>query len=131
GESQLRQRARDQPRRSHGAAAKLRSISISVLEGRRRIGRIRFADERIPGVWLWNARWAHSRISTGRRGAGRPSTTVMIRRSWTPAASIEETLALWAASLREIKKRIRRNSAGFTHLTDAGEYIHAPDRVAR
>src|ERR1700720_53989 len=31
----------------------------------------------------------------------------MIRRSWTPAASIEETLALWAASLREIKKRIR------------------------
>src|SRR5665811_2022764 len=31
----------------------------------------------------------------------------MIRRSWTRPASIEETLALWAASLREIKKRIR------------------------
>src|SRR5271167_520626 len=31
----------------------------------------------------------------------------MIRRSWTRTASIEETLALWAASLREIKKRIR------------------------
>src|SRR5215510_14585256 len=31
----------------------------------------------------------------------------MIRRSWTRAASIEETLALWAASLREVKKRIR------------------------
>src|SRR5258705_13529444 len=31
----------------------------------------------------------------------------MIRRSWTQAASIEATLALWAASLREIKKRIR------------------------
>src|SRR5258706_2131863 len=31
----------------------------------------------------------------------------MIRRSWTRAASIEETLALRAASLREIKKRIR------------------------
>jgi hypothetical protein len=31
----------------------------------------------------------------------------MIRSSWTQAASIEETLALWAASLREIKKRIR------------------------
>jgi SRSO17 transposase len=30
----------------------------------------------------------------------------MIRRSWTQAASIEETLALWAASLREVKKRI-------------------------
>src|SRR5207344_2457776 len=31
----------------------------------------------------------------------------MIRTSWTQAASIEETLALRAASLREIKKRIR------------------------
>src|SRR3982751_2930074 len=31
----------------------------------------------------------------------------MIRKSWTQAASIEETLALWATSLREIKKRIR------------------------
>src|SRR5258707_10541935 len=30
----------------------------------------------------------------------------MIQRSWTRVASIEETLALWAASLREIKKRI-------------------------
>ena len=36
---------------------KLRSIGIrdySVLEGEQRIGRIRFAGERIPGVWLWN-----------------------------------------------------------------------------
>jgi len=36
---------------------KLRSIGIrdySVLEGHQRIGRIRFADERMPGVWLWN-----------------------------------------------------------------------------
>jgi hypothetical protein len=36
---------------------KLRSIGIrdySVLEDRQRIGRIRFADERMPGVWLWN-----------------------------------------------------------------------------
>ena len=36
---------------------KLRSIGISdysVLEGRQRIGRIRFVIERIPGVWLWN-----------------------------------------------------------------------------
>src|SRR3981189_2633141 len=31
----------------------------------------------------------------------------MIRRSWTQVASVEETLALWAASLREIKQRIR------------------------
>ena len=31
----------------------------------------------------------------------------MIRRSWAQTASIEETLALWAASLREVKKRIR------------------------
>ena len=31
----------------------------------------------------------------------------MIRRSWTPTASVEATLALWAASLQEMKKRIR------------------------
>jgi hypothetical protein len=34
---------------------KLRSIGISdysVLEGRQRIGRIRFVIERMPGVWL-------------------------------------------------------------------------------
>jgi len=31
----------------------------------------------------------------------------MIRMSWARAASVEETLALWAASLREIKQRIR------------------------
>src|SRR6202522_4360258 len=31
----------------------------------------------------------------------------MIRRSWARTASIEEALALWAASLREVKKRIR------------------------
>jgi hypothetical protein len=36
---------------------KLRSIGIrdySVLEGEQRIGRIRFADERMPPIWLWN-----------------------------------------------------------------------------
>jgi hypothetical protein len=36
---------------------KLRSIGIRdyrVLESGQRIGRIRFADERMPGVWLWN-----------------------------------------------------------------------------
>ena len=35
---------------------KLRSLGINdyaVLDGRQRIGRIRFADERIPPVWLW------------------------------------------------------------------------------
>ena len=31
----------------------------------------------------------------------------MIRRSWTQAASIEETLALWAAIASEVKTRIR------------------------
>src|SRR5213080_502403 len=31
----------------------------------------------------------------------------MIRTSWTRMASVEETLGLWAASLREIKQRIR------------------------
>ena len=36
---------------------KLRSIGIrdySVVEGGQCIGRIRFAGERQPGVWLWN-----------------------------------------------------------------------------
>ena len=36
---------------------KLRTIGIrdySVLEGRQRIGRVRYADERQPGVWLRN-----------------------------------------------------------------------------
>ena len=36
---------------------KLRSIGIrnySVREGRQRIGRIRFAAERNPGIWIWH-----------------------------------------------------------------------------
>ena len=36
---------------------KLRPIGIrdySVLEGRQRIGRIRFAAERNPGIWIWH-----------------------------------------------------------------------------
>ena len=36
---------------------KLRSIGLSdyaVLEGNQRIGRIRFAGERMPPIWLWN-----------------------------------------------------------------------------
>jgi hypothetical protein len=43
--------------RSERDTLKLRSIGLSdysVLEGRQRIGRIRFAEERRPGVWLWN-----------------------------------------------------------------------------
>ena len=36
---------------------KLRSIGLSddsVLEGEQRIGWIRFAEERLPPIWLWN-----------------------------------------------------------------------------
>jgi hypothetical protein len=36
---------------------KLRSIGVrdySLLEGGQRIGRIRFAGERMPPIWLWN-----------------------------------------------------------------------------
>ena len=36
---------------------KFRTIGIrdySVFEGGQRIGRIRFAGERMPGVWLWS-----------------------------------------------------------------------------
>ena len=47
----------------------------------------------------------------------------MIRRSWTPAASIEETLALWASSLREIKKRIRPLFLQERVATNAGLFL--------
>src|SRR5216684_8224045 len=47
----------------------------------------------------------------------------MIRRSWTRAASIEETLALWAASLREIKKRIRPLFRQERVATNAGLFL--------
>ena len=42
---------------ARGNMLKFRSIGLSdysVLKGRQRIGRIRLATERIPGVWLWS-----------------------------------------------------------------------------
>src|SRR3974390_270139 len=47
----------------------------------------------------------------------------MIRRSWTQAASIEETLALWASSLREIKQRIRPLFKQEVVATNAGLFL--------
>src|SRR5258706_12301465 len=47
----------------------------------------------------------------------------MIRRSWTQAASFEETLALWAASLRGIKKRIRPLFTQERVATNAGLFL--------
>jgi hypothetical protein len=47
----------------------------------------------------------------------------MIRRSWTRVASIEETLALWAASLLEIKKRIRPLFGQERVATNAGLFL--------
>ena len=47
----------------------------------------------------------------------------MIRRSLTRAASIEETLALWAASLREIKQRIRPLYRQERVATNAGLFL--------
>src|SRR5260370_9015297 len=47
----------------------------------------------------------------------------MIRRSWARAASIEETLALWAASLGEIKKRIRPLFKQERVATNAGLFL--------
>jgi len=43
--------------------------------------------------------------------------------SWTPATSIEETLALWAASLREIKQRIRPLFTQERVATNAGLFL--------
>src|SRR5207244_11094817 len=47
----------------------------------------------------------------------------MIRRSWTRPASIEETLGLWASSLREIKKRIRPLFNQDRVATNAGLFL--------
>src|SRR5260370_7427067 len=47
----------------------------------------------------------------------------MIRKSWTQAASIEGTLALWAASLREIKKQIRPLFTQERVATNAGLFL--------
>src|SRR3981081_3185625 len=47
----------------------------------------------------------------------------MFRRSWTRAASIEEMLAWWAASLREIKKRIRPLFRQERVATNAGLFL--------
>lgn len=47
----------------------------------------------------------------------------MIRRSWTRVASVEETLALWAASLREIKQRIRPLFTQERVATNAGLFL--------
>jgi SRSO17 transposase len=47
----------------------------------------------------------------------------MIRMSWTQAASVEETLALWAASLREIKQRIRPLFTQERVATNAGLFL--------
>ena len=43
--------------KGHEDMLKLRRNGIRdyyVFEGRQRIGRIRFADERTAGIWLWN-----------------------------------------------------------------------------
>src|SRR5271154_4249140 len=47
----------------------------------------------------------------------------MIRRSWTQVASIEETLALWAASLRDVKQRIRPLFTQDRVATNAGLFL--------
>src|SRR3981081_2814587 len=47
----------------------------------------------------------------------------MIRMSWARAASVEETLALWAASLREIKQRIRPVFTQERVATNAGLFV--------
>src|ERR1700716_1421042 len=47
----------------------------------------------------------------------------MIRMSWARAASVEETLALWAASLREIKQRIRPLFTQERVATSAGLFL--------
>src|SRR6476620_9589445 len=47
----------------------------------------------------------------------------MIRRSWMTGASIETTLALWASSLREVKKRMRPLFAQDRTALNAGLFV--------
>jgi SRSO17 transposase len=47
----------------------------------------------------------------------------MIRRSWTQVASIEDTLAFWAASLRDMKQRIRPLFTQERVARNAGLYL--------
>src|ERR1700747_2518831 len=47
----------------------------------------------------------------------------MIRRLWAQTASIEETLACWPASLREIKQRIRPLFTQERVSTNAGLFL--------
>src|SRR6478672_3490714 len=47
----------------------------------------------------------------------------MIRRSWMMGASIEETLELWASSLRDVKARIRRLFTQERVAASAGLYL--------
>jgi hypothetical protein len=47
----------------------------------------------------------------------------MIRMSWARVASVEETLVLWAASLREIKQRIRPLFTQERVVTNAGLFL--------
>src|SRR5271167_4898765 len=54
---------------------------------------------------------------------GQSHASDAFRRSWTRTASIEETLALWAASLREIKTRIRPLFRQERVATNAGLFL--------
>ena len=50
----------------------------------------------------------------------------MIQNLMTGGASIEDTLALWAASLRETKRRIRPLFTQDRVATSAGQFLDAP-----
>jgi hypothetical protein len=47
----------------------------------------------------------------------------MIRKSWTGFASIETALELWASSLREVKRRMRRLFAQERSAVNAGLFL--------
>jgi hypothetical protein len=53
---------------------KLRPIGVNdytVLKGEQRIGRIRYAEERAPGIWLWQVD-VHRSIRRRTLGRGKP-----------------------------------------------------------
>src|SRR6476646_6409227 len=96
-------------------------------------GRNSASPSHTPKVGAGCLNWARPDLCGGRSAMSVPTANAfgkclnpwatMIRRSWTQAASIEETLALWAASLREIKKRIRPLFTQERVATNAGLFL--------
>ena len=85
---------------------KLRSIGIrdhSVFEGGQRIGRIRFAGERMPPIWLWNIIHLPGGLPMGSAG-DLDTAKAEFGGAWT-ALKARTTPSLLAAGCRDLNIR--------------------------